>query len=132
MDHLFRFQRSIHIKLTPVFRNGGQIQPLGSVLMILAKKKGIHARQEGTNVVFSQFTSISTQKTFVPQTLAQSVVTFYSSALQIMHQMPTYLGTPRDFHSDANELPMGHWQWHQNYLDFHQCSTSTAEQSAHS
>ena len=103
MDHLLRFQRSMHVKLTPVVRNGGQIQPLESVIMILVKKPGDLVRQEGNNVVFSQFASISTQNAFVPQ----SVIAVYSSTLQIMLQMPACLGTLPDIHSDAHALPMG-------------------------
>ena len=57
MDHLFRFQRSMHVKLTPVVRNGGQIQPLESVIMKLVKTPGNLVWQKGNNVVFSQFAS---------------------------------------------------------------------------
>ena len=75
MDHLFRFQRSMHVKLTPVLRDGEQIQPLESVFMKLVKKPGNLVRQEGNNVVFSHFASISMQNGFMPQ----SVVAVYAT-----------------------------------------------------
>ena len=103
MDHLIRFQRRMHVKLTPVVRNGGQIQPLESVIMILVKKPGNLVRKEGNNVVFFQFASISMQNGFMPQ----SVVAVYATTLQIMLQMSACLGTLPDIHSDAHALPMG-------------------------
>ena len=84
MDHMFRFQRSMHVKLTPVLRDGGQIQPLESVIMILVKKPGNLVRQEGNNVVFSQFASISMQNGFMPQ----SVVAVYATTLRLCHHPP--------------------------------------------
>ena len=83
MDSLFRFQHSMHIKLTPVVGNGGQIQPLESVIMILVKKPGNFARKKGNNVVFSQFAS-PIQNAFV----LQSVVVVYASALQSPDNAP--------------------------------------------
>ena len=91
MDHLLRFQRSMHVKLTPVVRNGGQIQPLESVIMMLAKKPGNLIRQKGNNFVFSQFASIPMRNGFVPE----SVVAVYASTLQIMLEMSACLGTLR-------------------------------------
>ena len=55
MDHLFRFQRRMHIKLTPVVRNGGQIQPPGSVIMILVEKSGNLVRQKEIMSCFPSF-----------------------------------------------------------------------------
>ena len=103
MDHLLRFQRSMHVKLTPVVRNGGQIQPLESVIMILVKKPGDLVRQEGNNVVFSQFASIPMQNAFVPE----GIVAVYAPTLQIMLQMSACLGALPDIHSDAHAWPMG-------------------------
>ena len=77
MDHLFRLQRSMHIKSTSVISDRGQIQPLESVVMIFVKKPGNLVRQEGNDVMFSQFASISTQNAFV----SQSVVAVHVSAL---------------------------------------------------
>ena len=89
MDHLLRFQRRMHVKLTPVARKGGQIQPLESVIMILVKKPGNLVRQKGNNVVFSQFASIPMQNAFVPE----GIVAVYAPTLQIMLQMSACLGT---------------------------------------
>ncbi len=77
MDRLFRLQRSMQIKLTPVVKNRGQIQPLESVIMIFVKKPGNLVRQEGNDVIFSQFASISTQNALVPL----RVVAVHASAL---------------------------------------------------
>ena len=46
MNHLVRSQRRMQIKLTPVVRNGGQLQPLESEIMILVQKPGDLVRQE--------------------------------------------------------------------------------------
>ena len=105
MDNLLRFQRRMHVKLTPVVRNGGQIQPLESVIMILVKKPGNLVRQKGNNVVFSQFASIPMQNAFVPE----STVAIHAPTLQIMLQMSLCLGALplADIHSDAHAWPMG-------------------------
>ncbi len=103
MDHLIRFQRRMHVKLTPVVRNGGQIQPLKSVIMILVKKPGNLVRQKGNNAAFPQFASIPMQNAFVPE----SIVSVYAPTLQIMLQMSPCLGALPDIHSDAHAWPMG-------------------------
>ena len=102
MDHLVRSQRRMQIKLTPVVRNGGQIQPLESEIMILVQKPGDLVRQECENVVFAQFACTPTQNAFVPQ----SVIAVYAPALQIMLQMPACLGALPDIHPDAHAWPM--------------------------
>ncbi len=98
MDHLFRLQRSMHVQLTLILGNGGQIQPLESVIMILVKNQ---ATLSGRKEIMSYFPSLpaSFQKNLLPQSV--------KATLQIMLQMPACLSMLTDIYSDANARPMG-------------------------